>query len=144
MTSLLMNVCRKTCQVTPSSFAGVTASSNHERGLTSECKRPRAGFAFRIESTLFTTKDVGKGVGLGLSLSRTIIEERGKLELSEKAGHPSFSFSLPWPKRSRRYALERFLHSFGRRRACIVDVLCEWLQRVAGHVYGAADGMQAV
>jgi len=93
MTSLLMNVCRKTCQVTPSSFAAVTASSNHERGLTSECKRPRAGFGFSIESTLFTTKDVGKGVGLGLSLSRTIIEERGKLELSEKAGHPSFSIS---------------------------------------------------
>jgi C4-dicarboxylate-specific signal transduction histidine kinase len=49
----------------------------------------------KIMEPFFTTKAVGSGVGLGLSLSRTMIEEHsGKLKLTEKAGHTSFSFSL--------------------------------------------------
>jgi C4-dicarboxylate-specific signal transduction histidine kinase len=54
----------------------------------------------KIMEPFFTTKDVGKGVGLGLSLSRTIIEEHGgNLELTEKARHPSFSFSLAFARK---------------------------------------------
>lgn len=50
----------------------------------------------RIMEPFFTTKEVGRGTGLGLSLSRTIVEEhRGKLELTEEAGHTCFSFRLP-------------------------------------------------
>jgi C4-dicarboxylate-specific signal transduction histidine kinase len=49
----------------------------------------------KIMEPFFTTKAVGSGVGLGLSLSRTMIEEHGsKLKLTEDAGHTSFSFSL--------------------------------------------------
>ncbi len=50
----------------------------------------------RIMSPFFTTKEVGKGAGLGLSLSQAIIEEHGgKLELTEESGHTCFSFRLP-------------------------------------------------
>jgi signal transduction histidine kinase len=44
----------------------------------------------------FTTKEVGKGMGLGLSLSRNIAEEHsGKLELTEESGHTCFRLTLP-------------------------------------------------
>ena len=50
----------------------------------------------RIMEPFFTTKEVGKGIGLGLSLSRTIAEEHGgKLELVGSEGHTCFSLSLP-------------------------------------------------
>jgi PAS domain S-box-containing protein len=50
----------------------------------------------KIMEPFFTTKDVGKGVGLGLSLSRRIVEDHGStLELTEEDGHPCFSFCLP-------------------------------------------------
>jgi C4-dicarboxylate-specific signal transduction histidine kinase len=49
----------------------------------------------KIMEPFFTTKEVGKGTGLGLSLSQSIVEEHGsKLELTDRGGHPCFSFRL--------------------------------------------------
>ncbi len=50
----------------------------------------------RIMEPFFTTKPVGKGAGLGLSLSKAIAEEHGgKLEYSEDQGRTCFSMVLP-------------------------------------------------
>ena len=50
----------------------------------------------KIMEPFFTTKDVGKGAGLGLSLSTAIAEEHGgKLELADEGGHTCFCLTLP-------------------------------------------------
>jgi C4-dicarboxylate-specific signal transduction histidine kinase len=55
----------------------------------------------RIMEPFFTTKEAGKGVGLGLSLSAAIAEEHGgKLELTEADGHTCFSLSLPMVRKA--------------------------------------------
>jgi PAS domain S-box-containing protein len=50
----------------------------------------------RIMEPFFTTKPVGVGTGLGLSLSKQIAEGHGgTLEVSERGGHTCFSLCLP-------------------------------------------------
>jgi PAS domain S-box-containing protein len=52
-----------------------------------------------IMEPFFTTKPVGKGIGLGLSISRSIaLEHRGTLELDEASPHTCFRLKLPRPK----------------------------------------------
>jgi PAS domain S-box-containing protein len=50
----------------------------------------------RVGEPFFTTKPVGKGTGIGLSLSKAIAEDHGgSLEYSEDQGHTRFSLVLP-------------------------------------------------
>jgi C4-dicarboxylate-specific signal transduction histidine kinase len=50
----------------------------------------------RLMQTFFTTKAMGAGIGIGLSVSRTIAEDHGgQLELRECEGHTCFRLTLP-------------------------------------------------
>jgi PAS domain S-box-containing protein len=50
----------------------------------------------RLMQTFFTTKSMGAGIGIGLSVSRTIAEDHGgQLELRERDGHTCFRLTLP-------------------------------------------------
>jgi PAS domain S-box-containing protein len=50
----------------------------------------------RLMQTFFTTKSMGAGIGIGLSVSRTIAEDHGgQLELRECDGHTCFCLTLP-------------------------------------------------
>ena len=50
----------------------------------------------RLMQTFFTTKSMGAGIGIGLSVSRTIAEDHGgSLELCEREGHTCFQLTLP-------------------------------------------------
>lgn len=55
-----------------------------------------AELAPRIMEPFFTTKPVGKGIGLGLSLSKAIAQQHGgDLKLSDWSGRTCFSLILP-------------------------------------------------
>jgi PAS domain S-box-containing protein len=50
----------------------------------------------RLMQTFFTTKSMGAGIGIGLSVSRTIAEDHGgQLELRESDKHTCFRLTLP-------------------------------------------------
>lgn len=52
----------------------------------------------RVFEAFFTTKDPGVGTGLGLTLSRDIVQRHGgTLEIQERGGKPVFVISLPQP-----------------------------------------------
>jgi C4-dicarboxylate-specific signal transduction histidine kinase len=54
-----------------------------------------------IMEPFFTTKPVGKGIGLGLSISRSIaLEHGGTLELDEQSPHTCFHLKLPLSERA--------------------------------------------
>jgi PAS domain S-box-containing protein len=50
----------------------------------------------RLMEAFFTTKPVGAGIGIGLSVSRAIAEDhRGQLEFRQSNGHTCFRLTLP-------------------------------------------------
>ena|SRR5579862_2606547 len=53
--------------------------------------------AARAFEAFFTTKDVGKGAGLGLDIARRIVEERhsGTITINSQPGHTVLQVRLP-------------------------------------------------
>jgi C4-dicarboxylate-specific signal transduction histidine kinase len=67
----------------------VFSVSDSGRGIAAEHRA-------HIMEPFFTTKPVGEGMGLGLSISRSIaMEHRGTLELDEESPHTCFRLTLP-------------------------------------------------
>jgi signal transduction histidine kinase len=57
----------------------------------------------RAFEAFFTTKDVGKGTGLGLDISRRIVVERhsGQISVTSRPGETAFRVALPLRPASR-------------------------------------------
>jgi signal transduction histidine kinase len=53
--------------------------------------------AARAFEAFFTTKDVGRGTGLGLDIARRVVEERhfGSIEVDSRPGHTVLRVTLP-------------------------------------------------
>jgi C4-dicarboxylate-specific signal transduction histidine kinase len=76
-------------EVQPVRGSAVISVSDSGPGIPSDIRS-------RMMEPFFTTKPVGQGVGLGLSLSKTIAQDHGgSLEYSEEKGHTRFSLVLP-------------------------------------------------
>jgi PAS domain S-box-containing protein len=72
----------------------VLSVSDSGRGISPEHRA-------HIMEPFFTTKPVGKGIGLGLSISRSIaLEHGGTLELDEESPHTCFRLNLPLSERA--------------------------------------------
>ena len=65
--------------------------SDNGEGMTDEVKE-------RLFENFFTTKPIGKGTGLGMGLTREIVEDRhgGKISFDSTLGKgTTFTFSIP-------------------------------------------------
>jgi C4-dicarboxylate-specific signal transduction histidine kinase len=63
------------------------------------------GLKSKIMYPFFTTKELGKGTGLGLTISQSIVKDHGgELDLREENGHPCFFFCLPRSGNEEHYA----------------------------------------
>jgi PAS domain S-box-containing protein len=72
----------------------VFSVSDSGRGISPEHRA-------HIMEPFFTTKPVGRGIGLGLSISRSIaLEHGGTLELDEASPHTCFRLKLPRPEKA--------------------------------------------
>ena len=50
----------------------------------------------KLMTPFFTTKPIGKGTGIGLSISKTILEDhKGKLEFVKGSKYTTFKITLP-------------------------------------------------
>jgi two-component system, LuxR family, sensor histidine kinase DctS len=78
-----------------------TFCGEHQSGLEFSDSGPGIPVAHRdkIMQPFFTTKEVGKGTGIGLSLSKQLAESnRGTLTLNDKHPNTQFVLSFPTPK----------------------------------------------
>jgi signal transduction histidine kinase len=65
--------------------------------------------AANIMKPFYSTKEVGKGTGLGLALARGIVEKHGgKLSYVPGRGHTTFLLELPRPETQRRHYQENW------------------------------------
>lgn len=59
-------------------------------------KTPQIDIAEKVFNPFFTTKEIGKALGLGLSISKSLIEKHsGKLELDSEAENTTFILEIP-------------------------------------------------
>jgi len=97
--NLLNNAHDAVCEV-PEKWIKVELDSNPDHveiSVTDSGEKISPEIRARLMEPFFTTKPVGKGSGLGLSISRSIIEShQGQLELDSESQQTRFVIRLPW------------------------------------------------